>query len=145
MPLLWLLSVLPLAAALFGHAILRAPYRPVFKRHRVLMPGWPALSIVHVSDLHVRRADRRLYRAQRAALRGLEPDLLCVTGDVCEKVEDIDMVVDLLRAARPRLGTFVVLGNHEHNAQVPAGLLEQHRRGGRRLVRIFLDAVARRL
>lgn len=142
MTLVWLLSLLPLVAALFGYATLHVPYRPVFKRHRVQTPGWPRLSIVHVSDLHVRRADRRLYRAQYAALRGLEPDLLCVTGDVCEKVEDIDLVVDLLRAARPRLGTFVVLGNHEHNAELPAQLREQHRRGWRRLVRVFLAAMA---
>ena len=146
MLLLALLCVIPVAAACLGYATLGEPYRPVFKRHKVpIAPNWPDLSIVHVSDLHVRRADSRLQRAQKAALRGLRPDLLCVTGDVCEKVQDIDLVVDLLREARPRLGTFVVLGNHEHNAPLPAHLREQQQHGWRRAINVLLAIVAPRV
>src|SRR5438876_245802 len=131
---------------LLGYATLHEPYRPVFRRHRVtLKDGWPALSIVHISDLHVRRANQRLYRAQRAALAGLAPDLVCVTGDICEKVADIDLVVDLLRVAKPRLGTYVVLGNHEHNAPAPHHLREQHKRGWRRLLGLLLHLLSPRL
>jgi predicted MPP superfamily phosphohydrolase len=130
-----------------GYATLREPYRPVFKRHRVRLNGvrWPSLSIVHISDLHVRRADQRLFRAQLAALDGLTPDLVCVTGDLCEKVADIDLVVELLRQAKPRLGTFIVLGNHEHNAPSPHGLREQNRRGWRMLLRMFFALASPRL
>jgi predicted MPP superfamily phosphohydrolase len=70
---------------------------------------------------------------------------VCVTGDVCEKVADIDLVVQLLRQARPKLGTFVVLGNHEHNAPAPAHLRTQARRGWRRWVGAILHVVAPRL
>ena len=140
------LFLIPLLLLLGGYATLGEPYRPVFKRHKLrIAPAWPQLSIVHISDLHVRRADTRLYRAQQAALRGLEPDLLCVTGDVCEKVEDIDLVIDLLKLARPRLGTFVVLGNHEHNAPMPRHLQDQHRSGWRHLLGRLLDVIAPRL
>jgi uncharacterized protein len=143
--LLVLLSLLlPLLA--LGYATLHEPYRPVFRRHRVpIKAGWPDLQIVHISDLHVRRADQRLLRAQKAALAGLEPDLVCVTGDVCEKVGDIDLLIDLLRQPKPRLGTFIVLGNHEHNAPLPEHLRHENRRGWRRLVRAFLHVVAPRL
>ncbi|MCA1644347.1 MAG: metallophosphoesterase [Chloroflexi bacterium] len=128
------------------YAILGEPYRPVFRRHQVRLPSrWPGLSIVHISDLHVRGGDQRLFRAQRAALQGLAPDLLCVTGDVCEKVEDIYMVVELLRTVRPRLGTYVVLGNHEHNAGLPLHLRELHRRGWRKAVGRLLHLAAPRL
>jgi predicted MPP superfamily phosphohydrolase len=131
--LLALAALVPLFALGFGYATLREPYRPVFRRHRVRVPiSWPGLSVLHISDLHVRRSDLRLYRAQKAALAGLTPDLLCVTGDVCEEVEDIDLVIDLLRTVKPRLGTFIVLGNHEHNAPCPPGLADAHRRGWRR-------------
>ena len=126
--------LLPLPVLIAGivYAILGEPYRPVFKRHRLaLTPAWPKLSIVHISDMHVRSSDQRLLRAQKAALKGLTPDLLCVTGDMCEKVADIHMVIDLLRTVRPRLGTFVVLGNHEHNAPMPMHLRDQHKRGWR--------------
>jgi predicted MPP superfamily phosphohydrolase len=130
-----LAALLPLIALCFGYATLHEPYRPVFRRHRVRVPAsWPGLSVLHISDLHVRRSDLRLYRAQKAALRGLEPDLLCVTGDVCEKVADIDLVIDLLQTVKPRLGTFIVLGNHEHNAPLPPILAAAHRRGWRRVL-----------
>src|ERR1051325_5469144 len=108
------------------------PYRPIFKRPRLPLPrNWPDVKIVHISDLHVRASDLRLFNAQKAALRGLsaQPDLVCVTGDVCEKVADIHLVVDLLRSVSPKYGTFVVLGNHEHNAPLPAHLAEQHKSG----------------
>jgi predicted MPP superfamily phosphohydrolase len=142
-----LLALIPLVLVLgLGYAILGEPYWPVFRRHHVAMPAtWPGLSIAHISDLHVRSGDQRLFRAQRAALKGLAPDLLCVTGDVCEKVDDIHMVVELLRTVRPRLGTFVVLGNHEHNAALPLHLREQHNRGWRKALGKVLHVVSPRV
>jgi uncharacterized protein len=140
-----LLGFVPAILAALAYATLGEPYRPVFKRHRVKVSRtWPTLSIVHISDLHVRRGNPRLYRAQQAALQGLAPDLLCVTGDVCEKVEDIHLVVDLLSAVMPRLGTFVVLGNHEHNAPLPLLLKQQHRRGWRKAIGTLLRVFAPR-
>jgi len=146
-PLALLASLLPLSLMALAYAVLGEPYRPVFKRHRLPLPAsWPeGLSIVHISDLHVRRHDQRLLRAQREALQHMTPDLLCVTGDVCEKVEDIPLLVDVLASARPRLGTFVVLGNHEHNAPAPAQLREQRQRGLLRLIGPFLRLVAPRV
>jgi predicted MPP superfamily phosphohydrolase len=110
-----------------------------------LPQAWPGLSIVHISDLHVRSGDQRLFRTQRAALQGLTPDLLCVTGDICEKVDDIHMVVELLKTVTPRLGTFVVLGNHEHNAPLPLHLRDLHRSGWRKALGKLIHAFAPRL
>lgn len=139
-----LLGLFPLICLGFVYAVLGEPYRPVFKRHRLnnLPRSWPNVSIVHISDLHVRRGDQRLLRAQRAALKGLAPDLLCVTGDVCEKVEDIPLLVHLLQTAKPRLGTFVVLGNHEHNAHAPDHLRHEEARGWRRVLNILIQPFA---
>jgi predicted MPP superfamily phosphohydrolase len=140
------LVLIPLLLAGVGYAWLAEPYRPVFKRHRLNLPAsWPKLSIVHISDLHVRRGDPRLARVQKAALRNLQPDLLCVTGDVCEKVEDIHILIELLRTVSPGLGTFVVLGNHEHNAPLPHYLKEQHRSGWRKAVAKLLRLISPRL
>jgi predicted MPP superfamily phosphohydrolase len=145
--LLFIASLVPLSLVALAYAILGEPYRPIFKRHRLPLPSsWPeGLSVVHISDLHVRRQDQRLLRVQQRALQRMAPDLLCVTGDVCEKVEDIPLLVEVLRTARPRLGTFVVLGNHEHNAHAPAGLREQHRHGWLRLVGPILHRFAPRV
>jgi uncharacterized protein len=141
-----LLALIPFCLAGMAYAIFGEPYRPVFKRHTIrLGRRWPhSLSIVHISDLHVRSSDQRLYRAQRAALRGLTPDLLCVTGDVCEQLEDIPLLIDLLRVVKPRLGTFVVLGNHEHNAHMPHQLGDQHRTGWRKMLSAALHTVSPR-
>jgi predicted MPP superfamily phosphohydrolase len=147
MALLSLLLLPLLPFAVLGYAVLREPYRPVFKRHRLPLPAsWPSgISILHISDLHVRRADQRLLRVQKDALRGLAPDLLCVTGDVCEKARDIPLLLEVLEQVRPRLGTFVVLGNHEHNAPAPGRIREEARRGARRLISSFLGLVAPRV
>lgn len=139
-----LLPLLPLSLLAVLYAVFGEPYRPIFKRHRLPLPStWPEdLSIVHISDLHVRRQDQRLLRVQRQALRRLSPDLLCVTGDVCEKADDIPLLVEILKSATPKLGTFVVLGNHEHNAPAPEHLRKAEKRGIWPLVNAFLHVVA---
>ena len=144
--LLPLLALIPLLLPGLGYAIVGEPYRPVFKRHRLPLAGtWPKVSMVHISDLHVRRDDPRLLRAQRAALKDLDPDLLCVTGDVCEKVRDIPLLVNLLNAVKPRLGTFIVLGNHEHNAPAPVHMRSRHEHGWGRLLGAMIAPLAPRL
>jgi predicted MPP superfamily phosphohydrolase len=127
-------------------AVVGAPYRPVRRRRRIRVPGsWPRISILHVSDLHLRRDNPRLYRAQRVALSGLTPDLLCVTGDLCESLDDVELAVDLLRLVQPRLGSFVVLGNHEHQAACPAELRDRETRGWQGLLGRVLSAFAPRV
>jgi uncharacterized protein len=145
--LLALLSLLPLSLLGLVYAVLGEPYRPIFKRHRLsLSANWPKdISIVHISDLHVRRGDQRLLRSQKQALRSLAPDLLCVTGDVCEKVEDIHLLIDLLNTVKPALGTYVVLGNHEHNAPLPEHLRREHKRPIWRAIGGLLHLVAPRV
>jgi uncharacterized protein len=128
-----------------AHATLCEPYRPVFRRYRIPVPNfWPSVSILHISDLHVRRANPRLYRAQRAALAGLTPDLLCVTGDLCETAADVELAIDVLGVVKPRAGTFVILGNHEHAAHAPASLREREAHGWRRMVGRVLATLAPR-
>lgn len=147
MALLALLLIPLVPFAVLGYAVLGEPYRPVFKRHRLSLPAsWPTgISILHISDLHVRRSDQRLLRVQKDALRGLTPDVLCVTGDVCEKAQDIPLLLEILEQVRPRLGTFVVLGNHEHNAPAPGRIRDEARRGVRRLISAVMSLVAPRL
>jgi uncharacterized protein len=142
-----LAAFVPLSLIGLAYAIVAEPYRPVRKRHALPVPAaWPeGLSVLHISDLHVRRGDQRLLRSQRNALAGMAPDLLCVTGDVCEKVDDIPLLVEVLKTARPKLGTFLVLGNHEHNAPSPAHLRARHRRGMWRLIGAMLRLFAPRI
>ncbi|HEY3109243.1 MAG TPA: metallophosphoesterase [Chloroflexota bacterium] len=141
--LLWIAAagtLLLSAALLLGlYAVLVEPYRPVLRRLVVQVPAnWPRLSILHLSDLHVRADADRLHRAQEQFLRSLTgtPDLVCVTGDVCEHLVAAPRAVALLGLVRSRLGTLVVLGNHEHHAPIPAGLRRPNRRAWGRLARL---------
>jgi predicted MPP superfamily phosphohydrolase len=141
-----LLLIAAAGVALFGaalmlglYAVLVEPYRPVLRRLAVPVPeSWPRLSILHLSDLHLRDGAERLHRAQERFLRSLSetPDLVCVTGDVCEHLVAAPRAVALLGLVRPRLGTLIVLGNHEHHAPVPAGLRRPSRRAWGRLARL---------
>ena len=63
-----------LAAALLLalYATQLEPYRPLLRRIAVPVPAdWPALSILHLSDLHVRTSNPRLADAQARFLRGI--------------------------------------------------------------------------
>jgi len=108
-----------------AYATTAEPFRPVLRRRAVGVPAsWPRLGILHLSDLHVQAHGDRLFGVQQALLRGLErqPDLVVVTGDLCETPDDVDRTLALLGTLRPRLGTYVVLGNHEHDAHGPRGV-----------------------
>src|SRR5436853_7281421 len=121
------------------YAILLEPYLPRLRRVELEVPAdWPALTILHLSDLHVRSGGERLYRVQSRFLRSLSPapDLVCVTGDVCEELEDAPRVAELLDLVRPRLETLVVLGNHEHHAPMPAQVECTTHRGWGRLAKL---------
>jgi hypothetical protein len=96
---------------------------PITRYRRLRVPSsWPTLSILHLSDLHLRRSDPRGVVRQSAALAQLPgvPDVVCVTGDVCEREADAPLVAEVLRHVRPRLGSFVILGNHEYGVGAPS-------------------------
>jgi predicted MPP superfamily phosphohydrolase len=119
-------SVLAATAALGAYAAYWEPHHPVLRRARVNVPtSWPRIDILHVSDLHAVQERGRLRSIQRRLLRGLTPDILCLTGDGCERAVDVPGLVEILEAARPRLGAFAILGNHEYDAS-------DHLRGWRR-------------
>jgi uncharacterized protein len=98
------------------------PYRPIMRRLAIQVPeDWPRLSILHMSDLHVRAHAERLYSVQKRFLHSIkeQPDFVCVTGDVCETLADAPRAAALLKSLSPRIATLVTLGNHEHDAPIP--------------------------
>lgn len=114
------LAAVPLAvsAAATG-GIARSGQRPRLPEVRLRFPDLPAdlegLRVLQVSDAHVGPyvdvADLRDLVARSVALA---PDLVVVTGDLCD---DMPRYLDCLRALEqltPRLGTFACLGNHEY-------------------------------
>jgi predicted MPP superfamily phosphohydrolase len=86
------------------------------------MPGLPpaldGLRIVHLSDLHLGpTAHRATLRDAFDRVNALDPDVICVTGDLVDSpVADLDHWLPELCRLRARHGIFAVLGNHDRYA-----------------------------
>jgi hypothetical protein len=72
------------------------------------------LSIAHLSDLHMTgRFTRPFYEEVIDAACALSPDIVVITGDICEEVHCLDWIVPLLGRLTCCHGKFFVLGNHD--------------------------------
>jgi uncharacterized protein len=79
-----------------------------------LAPEHEGLSIVHLSDFHFSgRVTRRYFDVVVQRANALEPDLIVVTGDICDKSHCLDWIPGTLGQLKSRFGTFFVLGNHD--------------------------------
>jgi predicted MPP superfamily phosphohydrolase len=88
-------------------------------RLTVELPGLAAdavgVRVVHVSDLHLGpRADRMGLRAAIDRVLELEPDVVCVTGDIVDSpATDLEAWMPELTRLNARHGVFAILGNHD--------------------------------
>lgn len=101
------------AAALTGNDTTRIVEVPF--KFRGLAPELDGLRILHLSDLHLGAG--RTHQDLRALLDGLRPhppDLIVLTGDVADKLEELVAALDIVTAFTPRLGVYAALGNHEY-------------------------------
>lgn len=102
-------------AAVAGYA-LSQPYRYGIVDVPVpVAASVPALSILHLSDLHLQARHRRLPEFLRELPRRInEVDLVLATGDLIEDDSGIDAAVETLNGVAARLGRFYVLGSHDY-------------------------------
>src|SRR3989442_813692 len=116
---------LPLVALAMGtvaHGYLRGYRRLVVTRLDVPVTALPAplagLRVVHLSDFHLGPlADRGALRDALDRAATLEPDLVCVTGDIVDTpVADLASWIPELERVTARYGVFPVLGNHDRHA-----------------------------
>ena len=86
------------------------------KRLRIagLPPALAGLRIAHLSDLHMTgRFTRPFYEEVVEQTNALEPDVIALTGDICEKEHCLEWILPVLGRLNARCGKFFVLGNHE--------------------------------
>ena len=88
------------------HAVVPLPYLP---------PALAGLRVVHVTDLHLGPlADRAALREALDRVLALDPDVVCVTGDVVDSpAADLDSWIPELARLTARHGVFAILGNHD--------------------------------
>jgi len=85
-----------------------------------LPPAWHGRRLIHISDLHVGPfVDYNYLRTAVRRTARMEPDLLCITGDLmtCDGTRQIDPTLALLRELGPVAErTLFVPGNHDYGS-----------------------------
>ncbi|MCB9600049.1 MAG: metallophosphoesterase [Sandaracinus sp.] len=114
------------AAALFVWAAVLEPRHLVVRERELSLPGWPSaldgLRVGLVGDLHVGAPpmDRARTRKVIDRLAAQEADLLVFLGDLVDtkslfrSTPNLNALSEDLANLRAPLGTFAVLGNHDH-------------------------------
>ncbi len=79
----------------------------------MVRPGAPDLTLVHLSDLHIRTIG---YRERRAIqiVDGVRPDMIIVSGDLVRGGDHPRALESFLSSLRSRYGNFAVWGNHDY-------------------------------
>lgn len=114
---------MPLPSTSFRTPTPPAPIERFDLTHPLLHPALDGTTILHISDLHVRRnllhTDR--YKLILHALEETPADIIALTGDYmdepgCEPSHEraaLDTLKALAAAWRPRIGAFAIFGNHD--------------------------------
>jgi predicted MPP superfamily phosphohydrolase len=102
---------------------------------RDLPPALHGLRILHLSDLHLGagRTSADL-KALLDSLRPDPPDLIVLTGDVADQLQELEAALQLVTAFAPRLGVYAALGNHEYLNDIEQTLPTYQRSSVRLLV-----------
>jgi predicted MPP superfamily phosphohydrolase len=131
----WLLLVAVAALAVLAWAYQTAAAEPMVRRTSLELTGLAQpIAAVLISDIHVAGPDmppRRLARIVRQ-INALKPDIVLIAGDLVSDKRlathfySLEEAVAPLGALRPRIGTYAVLGNHDHwrNARKARAALE---------------------
>lgn len=113
-------AALPVAAASSGASgLVSGREDPVLRtvpmRFPNLHPDLHGLKILQLSDLHLGayRTPEDVERAL-ASVKAHRPDLIVVTGDLADYPDFIAPALRAIENAKPRLGAFACLGNHEY-------------------------------
>jgi len=71
------------------------------------------LKILHLSDTHF-PLQLKVLRRFFKQLEAVKPDLVVITGDLIEYDAGISVCAEAVKSLNSRLGTYAVLGNHDH-------------------------------
>lgn len=75
--------------------------------------------IVHIADIHIRDGlgyrERQLIRKVNAQ----KPDILFISGDILDRMDQLRYALELLESFKVRLGIFIVPGNTDHLVMDP--------------------------
>jgi predicted MPP superfamily phosphohydrolase len=118
---LWILLALAcVAAAAYAIFVERRWYRLGRYRLDILPASTKGIDVLHISDLHLTRRDRRQARFLASLPRA---DLTVITGDILGEPEAVEFAGRSLSRVRGRLGSIFVLGSNDLYAPRPTNYL----------------------
>jgi predicted MPP superfamily phosphohydrolase len=98
-----------------GGALVATRIVPRTMRFAGLPPDLVGIRVLQLTDLHVGAfMDPAGVEALVEAARPHRPDLVLLTGDICDHLPWLAPTLAAVQTLRPRLGLFAALGNHEH-------------------------------
>lgn len=99
----------------------RARIRTIPLKYANLPASLEGLKIFHLTDIHI-GPYIDLANLEELVERGaqLRPDLVLVTGDICDRLPAYLDSLRIIEALAPPLGVFACLGNHEYFRGIPA-------------------------
>ncbi|MGE5602961.1 MAG: metallophosphoesterase [Nitrososphaerales archaeon] len=95
----------------------------VMRHYEVPVEGWsgPALRVAHVSDFHLNsHLPMSYFQEAMRRVASVQPDLVVFTGDFVTYAKYIPLMAEVLPLATGRLGSYGVIGNHDHWASAAA-------------------------
>lgn len=117
-PILLGIAAAGVACVVYASLIERNWYALRVHRAPCLPAGSRPLRILHISDLHFRRGQRRK-AAFLARCADVHPDLVVCTGDFLDERDGIDLAVEAVSELRPSVAALYVLGSHDYYASTP--------------------------
>lgn len=112
-------AVIPAGAGLAGAWAMAHDEQPRLLRVPLkfanLPPELDGLRILQLSDLHLGAGPTSADLERLLdGLRADPPDLIVLTGDVADKLEELEAALRLVTEFAPRFGVYAILGNHEY-------------------------------
>lgn len=83
------------------------------------------LKVVQVSDIHIRKELRFREHQLIRKINELQPDLLFITGDFLENIDELHALEELLKGLTARYGVYGVTGNTDYHRFNIDGLVKQ--------------------
>ena len=102
----------------FGQRRIRITRLPLPLRHAPA--SLQGLQIAQISDLHIgQNLDREQLAGFVTRVNALQPDLICITGDIADGPgSDLATFFPVLARLHATYGVIAILGNHDHYAHV---------------------------
>lgn len=121
-----LASAVALGAGGLGYSLAEARSWRLRHHRLAVREGLPRVTVLHLSDTHLKERDRAKTRWLRGLPErlGAEPDLVLATGDLIEDPSGIDPLVDALAGLEARWGKWYVFGSHDYLHSTFPGFLK---------------------